>query len=98
MKAQRKQFHQHIDAVVVHTDIGVLIRRGEADSIEGKKVEDPCDVDVVLIGEDVDGHEDDVEVGDGFEEGDVCYEDGGMIAALLLEVEEAGDQERNCVR
>lgn len=65
MKTQRKQFHQHIDTVVVHTEICILIRRGEANAIKSKKVEDLRDVDVVLICEDVDCHEDDVEVGDG---------------------------------
>ena len=63
--------------------------------IEGKKVKDLRDVDIVFICEDVDCHEDYVEVGDRFEEGDVSNENGGMIAALLLEVEEAGNQERD---
>lgn len=56
-------------------------------------MKDLRDADVVLICEDVDGHEDDVEVGDRFEEGDVGNENSGMIVALLLEVEKAGDQE-----
>ena len=52
--------------------------------VEGEELEDGFDVEELLNLVQVVGHEDDVEVGEGLEEGDVGDEDGGVFAAFFL--------------
>ncbi len=56
-------------------------------------MEDVFNIEQTLIGEDVNGHEDDVEVCYRLQEGDVGDEHLRMRPALLPQVEEAGDEE-----
>ncbi len=43
------------------------------------------------------GHEDDVEVGDGFEDWDVGDEDSGMFSTLFFDIVNVRDGQSNCI-
>ena len=97
MEANRQQFHEHIHAVVIHAEIRVLIGGGEMYIPKSEQMKGIFDIEEILIAEDIHGHQHDVEVAYRLEQGDVGDEDGGVLAALLLDVVEAGDQQGNCI-
>jgi hypothetical protein len=93
MEANRQQFHEHIHAVVIDAEIRVLIGGGEMYIPKSEQMKGIFDIEEILIAEDIHGHEHDVEVAYRLEQGDVGDEDGGVLAALLLDVVEARDQQ-----
>jgi hypothetical protein len=47
-------------------------------------MEQICDIKAILVCEDIDSHQDYIEIGDRFEEGNVGNEDSWMLLALLF--------------
>lgn len=92
MKTNRKQLHQHIHTVVIHTEI-LLIACWQLHQPKGKNIENIRDVYVILIREDVDRHQYDIEVCYGFEKRYVCDENSGMLSALFLDIVETGNKQ-----
>ena len=91
VEADWEELEEHIDVVVGLTKILIF---GQDVKIEGEEVEDIFDVEERLILVDAVGHEDDVEVGGGFQQGDISYQYSGVFSALFLQVVQVGDCQR----
>ena len=98
VKTDRYQLYHHVHAVIVYAEIPLLDGRLHLHQSQGQQRENIVDSNCPLVGEDVHCHQHDIEVGDRLQEGDVGDEDCWVLPALPLQVEQAGDQQRDWIK